>query len=375
MHHRPEHSPQSRHTQSVPVPDLSASAGQGSDFWDQHAPAEDEKPQQSGYRSLVWWAAGITAAVVIGVIAIWQVNERVYAPGSTAQAYWDSLAAGEGSQALGEFSAVPDFTEDAEIDHLLLTGDPLARSAELIDSPTIADTGDGAQLSFTAEGEDYVTDLPLTRSGTTWGFFDDWEVSPAGITWFQVEVPGAPEGGIGQIEVNGEPVNLDAETAQLSAFVPTVAEISIDSQWLTGAINHVSTSPESPDAPAEVITMELEASDDATELLHETLADYFSDCNQQVLMPSGCSVGTSTTHQVDAETISWTFPDPEEFELAFDAEGWHVNYEDLVAEVSFEARHYHTGEQLTETEEVPFSLDILVGASGEDLVVSVASAQ
>ncbi|WP_120003532.1 hypothetical protein [Nesterenkonia muleiensis] len=357
------------------VPDLSASADENRDFLDEHSAPDQEAGQRPGYRAAALWALGLVAAVAAAVFAVWQVNEHLYAPEATAQSYWDSLAEGEGSQALGHFSALPDFAEEPQVDHLLLTGDPLTRSAELIESPDITETGDGAQLSFTSAEEEYTTELPLTHSGTTWGFFDNWEISPAGLTWFQVEVPGAPQGGIGQIEINGEPVNLDAETARLSAFVPTVAEISIESQWLTGAVSHVVTAAEDSDAPAELVTMELEASEDATQLLHEELTEYFEECDQQVLMPSGCPVGTSTSHQVDADTIDWTFPEPEAFELSFDAEGWQVSSEDLVAEVSFEARHFHTGEQLTETEDVPFSLDVQVGASGEDLVVSVAGSE
>lgn len=347
MHQRPEHSPPTHH-QDKPAP---------------------------GYGAVGGWAAGIIITIAVAVVAIWQVNEQVYAPEATAQSYWDALADGEGPGALGHFVSAPDFTEDSEIDHLLLTGAPLAHSAELIDSPEISESDDGAQLSFTAGDEEYTTELPLSHVGTTWGFFDEWKLSPAGITWFQLEVPGAPEGGIGQVEVNGEPVNLDEDTARLSAFVPTVAEISIESQWLTGAASHVATAPEVPEESAGQVTMELEASEAAADLLHEELADYFEDCDQQVLMPSGCPVGMSTTHQVDADTIDWTFPDPEEFELTFDADGWQVNYEDLAAEVSFEARHFHTGEQLTETEDVPFDLNVQVRASGEDLMVSVASSE
>ncbi|WP_191089974.1 hypothetical protein [Nesterenkonia ebinurensis] len=41
------------------------------------------------------------------------------------------------------------------------------------------------------------------------------------------------------------------------------------------------------------------------------------------------------------------------------------------AEISYQALHHHTGEELQETEQYPFDLEIQVGASGEDLVVSV----
>ncbi|NLS09383.1 hypothetical protein HGQ17_05040 [Nesterenkonia sp. MY13] len=336
------------------------------------APAEEE-PQEnkSSAVPLIGWATGLLLSIAAAGIAIWQVNEQVYSPEATAEQYWEAVESGDGAEALGLVSAVPDFLSEPELDNLLLSGEPLARSAELLESAELATDEDSSTVEFTAAGETHNTQLPLENTGTTWGFFDEWAVSPAAVSWFEVAVPGAPEGGIGQIQVNGEPVNLEGETARLAAFVPTAAEISIDSQWLTGSAEHVVTAGDEPSETAEQVVMELEASEAANELLHAEIADYFAECDQQVLMPSGCPVGISTTHRVDSDSIEWNFPAPEDFTLSFDADGWEVNFEQPVAEVSFEAVHFHTGEQLTETEQVPFEMDVQVGASGEDLIVSV----
>lgn len=364
-HSHPGHSQQAPHPGSptyAPVPNLSA-------------PGEPAQPESARSGSLLLpvlaWGLGLVLAAVAAVVAVWQVNERLYSPEVTAERYWEAVSSASSAEALGQFSAVPGFARDNEVDNLLLTSAPLAYSAEQISSAQLSEGDDAAQLSFTALGEQFTTEIPLTRTGSTWGFFDTWEVAPQAVTWFQVEVPGAPEGAIGQIRVNGEPVNLEGETARLSALVPTVAKISIDSQWLVGSAEHVVVAAEDPSAAAQQVVMELEASDEAVDLLHEELAAYFESCEQQVLMPSGCPVGHSTTNQVDADTIEWSFPDPEDFELSFDAEGWHVHFEDPVAEISYQARHHHTGEELEQTEQYPFDLDIQVGASGEDLVVSV----
>ncbi|WP_150460981.1 hypothetical protein [Nesterenkonia ebinurensis] len=346
-----------------PVPNFLAPVEQP-----EQQPEEDSK----GYLlPTLAWGLGLILAAVAAVVAIWQVNERLYSPEVTAERYWEALSSGASSEALGQLSSVPSFARDNEVDNLLLTPGPLAYSAERISDAQLAAGEDDAALSFTALEEDFTTELPLTHTGTTWGFFDTWELAPQAVTWFQVEVPGAPEGAIGQIQINGEPVNLLEETARLSALVPTVAEISIDSQWLVGSADHVVVAAEDPSAPVEQVFMELEASEEAVALLHQELAEYFESCNQQVLMPSGCPVGHSTTNQVDADTIEWSFPDPEDFELTFDAEGWHVSFEEPVAEISYQALHHHTGEELQETEQHPFYLEIQVGASGEDLVVSV----
>jgi hypothetical protein len=326
----------------------------------------------AGYAPVIGWAVVLVVAAVAAVLAVWQVNEQLYAPETTAETYWESLSAGDGSEALGLFHSVPEFTQDGEVDNVLLSGPPLSHSAELIDSADITEADGGAELDFTAADQSYSTELPLARTGTSWGFFDTWEVAPSAITWFEVDVPGAPRGGIGQVQVNGEPVNLDEETARLSAYVPTVAEISIDSQWLSGSATHVVTSADDDEeSSAERVTLELTASEEAARVFQDELSSYFENCDQQVLMPAGCPVGTTTLNRVDPDTISWSFPEAETFSLTFDAESWQVTHGDLVAEVSFDAIHHHTGEQVRETAEVPFELDVQVGASGDDLVVSI----
>lgn len=340
----------------------------------QHAEPQNAESSGTSYGPVIGWAVALVLAAVAAVVVVWQVNEQLYSPETTAESYWEALRAGDGSQALGHFHSVPEFTQEEEVDHLLLSDEPLQHSIELIDSAALAGTEAGAELDFVVDEETYTTSLPLARTGSSWGFFDTWELAPSGITWFEVEVPGAPQGGIGQVQVNGEPVNLEGEAARLAAFVPTVAQLSIDSQWLSGSATHVVTAAEDGESSAERVTLELEASDEAASVLREELTSYFENCDQQVLMPSGCPVGISTSNRVDPDTISWSFPDPEEFSLTFDAESWQVTHEELVAQVSFDAVHHHTGEQVNETAEVPFELDIEVGASGEDLVVSINGA-
>lgn len=349
----------------------------------EHYGSEDQPPADDAAarrtRAGWGWLAAVVLAVLGTAIAVWQVNDRVYTPETAAEDYWEALQAGRGRIALGHIEQRPEFLSEEGMDHVLLNGDPLARSAELIEAARLEVDEEGeetvAELDFVVGSENHSTVLPVHRTGTSWGFFDEYSIAPNALTWFEVQVPGAPQGGIGQVTVNGAPVNLEDETAQLSAFTPTAAEIEVDSQWLIGEAQHTVTAAEEPGEPASRVTLDLEASEEAVNVLHEELAEYFEGCDQQVLMPSGCPVGTSTTHSVDADTISWDFPEPEEFQLSFDADGWHVEHEDLVAEVSFEAIHFHDGTPVSETEEVPFELDIAVGANGEELVVSVSGSE
>lgn len=319
------------------------------------------------------WALALILTAVLAIVTIWQVNERLYTPQNTAENYWSSLEEARGGDALGMFDQRPSALDNEAVDHLLLSGDPLRHSTELISQAEVHGSETSAEIQFTAAEEEVTTAVPMSSAGTSWGFFDDWRISSAGLTWFEVQVPGAPQGGIGQIEVNGEPVNLSDSSAQLSAFVPTVAEISVDSQWLSGSTTHVVTAPDEDADSAEAVTLELEASEAALDLLHTEINDFFTECAEQaVLMPSNCPVGISTTHRVNSDTISWDFPDAEEFSLTFDGEGWDVSHDPLTAQVSFDARHFHTGEQLTVTEDVPFEVSVRVGASGEDLRVVVS---
>lgn len=333
----------------------------------------DDAPSRNRWAALGGWAIAILAAVALGATAIWQVNERVYTPESTAGQYWDALREGSGARALGLFDTVPEFEGEAEVDHLLLSGAPLAASISQIESPELTDASEGGspELSFTVDGQEHATELPTALLGQTWGFFDHWAMASRALSWFQVEVPGAVEGGIAQVEVNGEPVNLDSGEAALSAFVPTVAEVEIDSQWLQGSAEHVVTSsPE--DGSAQRLTIDLEASEAAVDLLHEEVGEFFDGCAQeQVLMPTACPVGATTTNRVDASTIEWEFPSPDAVSLSFDADGWSVNYDQLTAVLTYEADDSFTGERLQEREEMTFDIEVDVAASESDLMVSV----
>lgn len=361
-------------------------------------------------------------ALVASGIGIWQVDEHIYATDATAENYWEALSSGDGSTALGMFSSVPELgalgpaqdlalsaaaddegpdedadgdadedgdpdedgeTEDADdapaapaegrlelgaVDSVLLDGEALSRSAEQIEDLSITERGDGADLSFTVDGEPYETHLPMTREGSIWLFFDDWKLDPEAMTEVELSVPAASLGGIGQVEVNEQPVNLHEDGATLAAFVPTAIEVGIDSDWLTGSAHQVVTA----DGDHQ-IDIELEASDTAAQLLQDEVEEYLTTCaEQEVLMPSGCPMGVTTSNQVDADTISWEMPDASDISLTFGDDGWSVSGANaLRATVTFESLDHYDGEELEESHDVTFGLDIQIGASGEDLVVSV----
>ncbi|MGQ7787451.1 hypothetical protein [Nesterenkonia sp. K-15-9-6] len=261
-----------------------------------------------------------------------------------------------------------DRLELGAVDSVLLDGEALSHSAEQIEGLSITERNDGADLAFTVDGEPHEAHLPMSREGSIWFFFDDWKLAPEALTEVDLSVPAASLGGIGQVEVNGQPVNLHEDGATLAAFVPTVIDVGIDSQWLTGSGHDVVTAEGD-----HRIDIELEASETAAELLHDEVEEYLTGCaEQEVLMPSGCPMGVTTPNQVDAETISWEMPDPADISLTFDDDGWSISGADnLRATVTFESLDYFDGGELDESHDVSFGLDIQVGASGEDLVISV----
>ena len=154
----------------------------------------------------------------------------------------------------------------------------------------------------------------------------------------------------------------------MAAFVPSVVDITIDSQWLSGATDEVIAEDGS-----HQVELELEASETAAQLLHDEVQEYLDSCaDQQVLMPAGCPMGVETPNRVDADTISWEMPDPEDITLAFGEDGWTVSdASTLTATATFESLDHFDGDELVESEDVSFGLDIQVGASGEDLLISV----
>ena len=338
--------------------------------------AQPPAPTRKKGSGLVWaaWGTALTVALVAGGIIAWQVDEQLYTTEASAENYWEALRSGNGAEALGYLDSVP---EDTGGDAVLLDGDPLSYSASLMEGMSFTEGSESASVTFTADGEEYETTLPVVDAGNHWLIFDDWKVGPQAYTDLEVEVPGSDAAGVGQIEVNGEPVNLEDETVTLSTFLPGVVEFGIDSQWLAGTSTEVITPEEDDDADAEPaaqeLTLELEASEEAEELLHSEVETFLQECaEQEVLMPSGCPMGIETPHQVDSDTISWDMPDAADTSLSFDSDGWEVSGLDMTATVTFEALDHHDGEELDESHDVPFRLDVQVGADGEELIISVA---
>ncbi|GGE60612.1 hypothetical protein [Nesterenkonia cremea] len=338
--------------------------------------AQPPAPTRKKGSGLVWaaWGTALTVALVAGGIIAWQVDEQLYTTEASAENYWEALRSGNGAEALGHLDSVP---EDTGGDAVLLDGDPLSYSASLMEGMSFTEGAESASVTFTADGEEYETTLPVVDAGNHWLIFDDWKVGSQAYTDLEVDVPGAEAAGVGQIEVNGEPVNLEDETVTLSAFLPSVVEFGIDSQWLAGTTTEVLLPEEDDDADAEPaaqeLTLELEASEEAEELLHSEVETFLQECaEQEVLMPSGCPMGIETPHQVDSDTISWDMPDAADTSLSFDSDGWEVSGLDMTATVTFEALDHHDGEELDESHDVPFRLDVQVGADGEELIISVA---
>ena len=342
----------------------------------QHPYAQPPAPTRKKGSGLVWaaWGTALTVALVAGGIIAWQVDEQLYTTEASAENYWEALRSGNGAEALSHLDSVP---EDTGGDAVLLDGEPLSHSASLMEGMSFTEGTESASVSFTADGEEYETTLPMVDAGTHWLVFDDWRIAPEAVTDLEVDVPGAEAAGVEQIEVNGEPVNLEDETVTLSAFLPSVVEFGIDSQWLAGTTTEVLLPEEDDDADAEPaaqeLTLELEASEEAEELLHSEVETFLQECaEQEVLMPSGCPMGIETPHQVDSDTISWDMPDAADTSLSFDSDGWEVSGLDMTATVTFEALDHHDGEELDESHDVPFRLDVQVGADGEELIISVA---
>ncbi|PRZ17629.1 hypothetical protein [Nesterenkonia sandarakina] len=349
-----------------------------------HHSAPPPPPEASGRPDrrrglLVAWAAALVMGIAAGGVAIWQVSDEIYTPRHTAQEYWETISQGSGSETLGFFDpASLEAAEGDPVDSLLLDGEPLARSTEGVENLRFGEDPErrgGAVMQFDVEDESFQTQLPMESHENTLAFFPDWELTAASMSQLEIDVPGAAAGGIAQISVNGEPVNLQDDSATLRTYVPAVVEIAVDSQWLVGASRYVVVQDvgEDDDAQAHQITLELEASDAAQDVLHEEVQAYLDSCaEQQVLMPAGCPMGINTPNQVATESINWQMPDPQELTLGFDEDGWEIADTALQATIAFDSRHFHDGASLEESHLVDFDLDIEVGASGEELIIAVS---
>ncbi|GAB3181602.1 hypothetical protein GCM10027060_12870 [Nesterenkonia halophila] len=362
----------------------------------QHDPhGADDAAGGTGGSVIAWaaWSSALIVALVLGGFAVWLVDTKVYTTEALGEQWWEAVQAGDGEVLLGQFTDVPEAAGESgegedprlssgSVDTLLLDGGTLEHSAEQIEDLRVVERSGAADLVFTVDGEEHRSRLPMDKTDESWGIFDQWALDPATLAEVSLSVPGASAGGIGQVDVNGEPVNLQEDAAELAAYAPSVLDVAVDSEWLTGSAHRVlALDPEDAggsdgsdaEALSEEIEIELEASSAAAEQMHQKVKAYLSSCaEQKVLMPSGCPMGVETPNRVEASTIEWSMPKAQELTLSFGPDGWSVTGADrLTATVSFTAQDYYSGETIEESHDVTFGLDVEVGASGEDLLVSV----
>ncbi|GGC80306.1 hypothetical protein GCM10011512_03780 [Tersicoccus solisilvae] len=232
-------------------------------------------------RAAVLWALTFVGVLVVAVVVVTTVNARGYGPEHAVRAYLSALRDGDGSRALGLLGAsVPDGNP------ALLTGDPLKRSVERLDDVDLsvgARTGDDATVTarYTLDGQAGTTVFPVHRAGSSWLFFDRWELAGAALPRTTVTFPGQD-----RARVNGTTVAAPGGKATLVSFVPARL-IAGWSGTMLQAPERSTTVTSLDDAPT--LALAAEPTPAMVTSVRDQLRRMLDRCaSQQVLAPAGC---------------------------------------------------------------------------------------
>lgn len=257
-------------------------------------------------RAALLWVLAFVGVLVIAGAVITTVNARGYGPEHAVRAYLDALHDGDGSRALGLLGATVPAGNPA-----LLTGDPLKKSVEHLDDVDLSvegRQGDDATVTarYTLDGQSGSTAFPVHRTGSTWLFFDRWELAGTSLPHTTVTFPGQD-----RARVNGTTVAAPGGKAVLPTFAPA----RITAGW-TGTLMQAPERATTVAGLGDERGLSLQAQPTAaltasvTDQVH-TLLD--ACARQQVLAPAGCPFYHFTDSLITGP-VAWRivrYPEPE----------------------------------------------------------------
>lgn len=314
-----------------------------------------------------FWASIATAIVVLTAAVIVLLNWRVYTPEAAVEPYVDALVAGDGSAALALSQGYLADDAPETISTVLLDGEPLAASAAVLEDAEIVTTDAEVPQNYRdadvnqrvvevrfvdADGESQATGLVVNKTGTTWGFFNTWELHPVPLQQIQLQPNQMPEGAKADepvAHIYDEPTPLlgtNGGLTTLAAFAPTVIALEYQGTYLEvpEPVQFAVTDVLAPGASMELL-FDVELTQAVDDAITEEVQQQLQRCTQQtVLKPAGCPFGYETSHRVVPDTVSWSIDVPDVQYSWQDSEPT-IDWVMATAQLSAQEIHIGTGEQ------------------------------
>lgn len=269
-------------------------------------------------RAKIWGitAGALVLALIAGVIAVGQINSRLYGPDGVVRSYLSKLSSGDAEGAL----ALADVDVPAE-ERTLLTNEVLSNAAARPDSISITDTEvDGDFAVVTAEfdlgGSKSEVQVDLRKAGKRGIFFNDWRLASPGLGRVVVETPNLSE-----VNVNGVTVPTADGMLSLPAF-PALYTVSLadSSDYLEA--DEVQTraffeGTSAEEAGGELPILEATPTQAFTDEVNKQVRSLLDSCaGKAETEPTGCPFGSRSATYSEVTDVKWSIEEYPEISLS-----------------------------------------------------------
>lgn len=349
----------------------------------------------SAYQSVIqrpsFWGLVAAGLLLAAAAVITLLNRFVYSAESAVEDYVEALGNGDGATAIALSQAYLADDAPADISTILLDGQALSQSANLLKDAKIVAVDAEVPESFRdpaltqrvveiryqdASEETLSTAIVVDKVSTSWLFFNDWQLHPMPLQQIELAPSRMPENSKADepvAQVYGARTPLlgdDGGPAVLAAFAPSVIELEYHGTYLEAA------EPETfivSDVLAAGATMEfgfdVELTSAVDEAIHEEVQQQLQRCtNQTVLMPAGCPFGYETANRVVPDSVSWSIGSPE-IDYSWNDSEPEIDRIMATAELSAQEIDIGSGERSATDYEEAFELSADLELTPENLTV------
>lgn len=352
-------------------------------------------PKTSANRSVIqrpgFWAIVAAGLFLVAGAVITLLNRFMYSPESAVKDYVEALSDGDGATAMALSRAYLADDAPENISTILLDGQVLSQSAQLLKDADIVTVDAEVPEAFRDPGltqrvveiryqdaseETRSTAIVVDKASTSWLFFNDWQLHPMPLQQIELVPSRMPEDSkadepVAQVYGARTPLlGEEGNPAVLAAFAPSVIELEYHGTYLEAA------KPEMyavSDVLAPGATMEfgfdVELTSAVDETIHEEVQQQLQRCtNQTVLMPAGCPFGYETANRVVPESVSWVIDVPE-VEYSWNDSEPEIDRIMATAELTAQEIDIGSGEQSTTDYQEAFELSADLELTPENLTV------
>jgi hypothetical protein len=317
-------------------------------------------------RAVVAWV--VVFALLVGTVAaaVLVLNATAFGAAGFVRVYLEAIARGDADGALG----MPGVTVDAGLREDFLVDEALAGVTDLREV-SVAPGGGGIEVvtfSWSAGGRESLSSFTVERTGSRLGLFAEWAFAEAPIAALELTVENDE-----RFDLNGVAATSGVAAAEPVAYavlVPGIYRADHTSTYLRArAVDAVADTAGSPiDTTLEVLP-----ADTLREQLAGDVHAHLSACaTQEVLFPTGCSIGRPIPNRV-VSTPEWSIVEYPELSLepgpTFGT--WLVPPTEGVAHLTVDVQSLFDGSISTLDEDVPFTASYLVTIEADDTTLRI----